>query len=122
MKLLADLPLGDFKTPIPAFQPVTTGTGVDAFREPFTKFLSNFIGFLTTLAGIMFLIYFIFAGLSWVTSGGDKGKVEKAKDQLTQAAIGLVVIIAAYGIVGVIGRVLGLDILNPVKIIETLKP
>ena len=122
MKLLADLPLGDFKTPIPAFQPDVTGTGTAAFAAPFTKFLSNFIGFLTTLAGIMFLIYFIFAGLSWVTSGGDKGKVEKAKDQLTQAAIGLVVIIAAYGIVGVIGRVLGLDILNPVKIIETLKP
>lgn len=122
MKLIADVPLGGFTTPIPAFQPDVTGTGTAAFAEPFTKFLSNFIGFLTTLAGILFLIYFLFAGLSWVTSGGDKAKVEKAKDQLTQAAIGLIVVIAAYSIVGVIGRVFGLDILNPIKIIETLKP
>lgn len=123
MKLLAgSVQLGPFETPVTAFQPDVTGRDTAAFAAPFTKFLSNFIGFLTTLAGLMFLIYFIMAGLSWVTSGGDKGKVEKARDQMTQAAMGLVVIIAAYGIVGVVGRVLGLDILNPVKIIETLKP
>lgn len=115
-------PLGAFQTPVAAFQPNVTGVDETAFSASFTGFLSNFIGFLTTLAGLMFLMYFIFAGLSWVSSGGEKGKVESAKNQMTQAAIGLVVIIAAYGIVGVVGRVLGLDILNPVSIIKTLKP
>lgn len=113
---------GGFRTPAAAFQPDVAKTGVDAFSGPFTKFLSNFIGFLTTLAGLMFLMYFIFAGLAWINSGGDKGKVEQARTQMTQAAVGLVVIIAAYGIVGVVGRVLGLDILNPIKIIQTLNP
>jgi hypothetical protein len=122
LNLIAELDLGNFKPPSEAFAPDIGPTDTTAFGVPLVKFLSNFIGFLTTLAGILFLIYFIFAGLSWVTSGGDKGKVETARNQMTQAALGLIVVIAGYGITGVIGRVLGLDILNPVDILKTLNP
>lgn len=122
LNLIAELDLGNFEPPVEAFAPTVGEAGTAAFAEPFVKFLSNFIGFLTTLAGLMFLIYFLFAGLSWVSSGGDKGKVESARNQMTQAAIGLVVVIAAYGITGVVGRVLGIDILNPIDILETLNP
>ena len=119
--IAADLPIGNFKPPTGAFTPAP-GTGAEAGGIPLENFLSNFIGFLTTLAGLLFLIYFIFAALSWVTSGGDKGKVESARNQMTQAALGLVIVIAAYGITGVVGRVFGLDILNPLKLLQQLAP
>jgi hypothetical protein len=108
--------------PTNAFAPDFTKTGVDVVGGPITQFISNFLGFITGLAGIMFLIYLIFAGLSWVSSGGDKGKVEAARNQMTQAALGLVVVIAAYAIAGVVGKVLGLDILNPVNVIRSIVP
>ncbi len=113
MKLIADITttdLGQLKAPA-AFAPdISTPAGAVA---PLGKFLSTLIGFLTTLAGLMFLIYFILAALSWITAGGEKGKIETARGQMTNAAIGLVVVIAAYAIIGIVGGVLGLDILNP---------
>lgn len=120
----ATLDLGgqSFQPPTKAFAPVEGATGAAAVGAPIVEFISNFLGFITGLAGIMFLIYLIFAGLSWVSSGGDKGKVEAARNQMTQAALGLVVVIAAYSIAGVVGRVLGLDILNPVSVIESIIP
>lgn len=124
MKLLAQttLDLGNLSPPTTAFAPDVTKTGAGVVGGPIVEFISNLLGFITGLAGILFLIYLIFAGLSWVSSGGDKGKVEAARNQMTQAALGLVVVIAAYAIAGVVGRVLGLDILNPVKVIETIIP
>lgn len=118
--LIADR-LGPLSPPTTAFAPLP-GMGVEAVGAPLAQFISNLLGFITGLAGIMFLIYLIFAGLSWVSSGGDKGKVEAARSQMTQAALGLVVVIAAYAIAGVVGRVLGLDILNPVNVIKTIIP
>lgn len=119
--LAAEIDLGPLKPPTQAFAPLP-GTGVEAVGAPIASFISNFLGFITGLAGLMFLIYLIFAGLSWVSSGGDKGKVEAARNQMTQAALGLVVVIAAYAIAGVVGKVLGLDILNPVNVIKTIIP
>lgn len=123
MKLLAQtkgtLPLGALSAP-GAYAP-TDYTPAGAVK-PLGAFLSMFIGFLTTLAGLMFLIYIIIAGLNWISSGGDKGKVEKAREQMTQGALGLIVVIAGYAIVGIVGRVFGLDILNPGKVIMTLIP
>lgn len=112
--------LGAFSPPTKAFAPdIKTAAGAVA---PLGTFLSTLFGFITTLAGIFFLVYFILAGLSWIMSGGEKGKIESAKQQMTNAALGLIVIIAAYSIIGIVGGVLGLDILNPGKIIMTLIP
>ena len=40
----------------------------------------------------------IYAGFEWMTAQGDEKKVDKAKDTLTRAVIGLIIIIAAYSI------------------------
>jgi len=120
MSLLADVSLGELKPPTKAFAPNLASN--EGAVKPLENFFSMFIGFLTILAGLMFLIYFIFAALAWVTSGGDKGKVEHARQQMTNAALGLAITVAAYGIVGVVGKVFGLDILNPASLILSIMP
>jgi amino acid transporter len=75
--------------------------------------ISNFIGAFTLIAGLMFIFYFVYAGLIWLSAAGEKSKVQKARDQMTQAAIGLAVIVMSYGMIGLIGSVFGLDILRP---------
>ena len=123
MSLLAQAPpvdLGTLQPPTSAFVP--TGVTPAATVAPLGEFMSTFIGFLTTLAGLMFLIYFIFAALSWITAGGEKGRVENAKNQMTNAALGLVIVIAAYSIAGIVGGVFGLDVLNPGKLLLKLVP
>ena len=77
---------------------------------------------LTIFAGILFLYQFIRGALGWITAGGDQKKISDARDQITQGVIGMVIIVAAYAIIGVISSVLGLDLLNPFQQIKNILP
>lgn len=56
--------------------------------------ISAFLGLL----GIIFLVLIIYSGFNWMTAQGDEEKVTLAKDTLSRAVIGLIIIIAAYSI------------------------
>lgn len=60
------------------------------------------IGFVGTVS--LFLI--IAAGISFITSGGGK-QVEQAKNMLTYAIIGLVIVLLSIFIVNLIGGITG---------------
>ncbi|MBI3032050.1 hypothetical protein HYY69_01135 [Candidatus Woesearchaeota archaeon] len=49
----------------------------------------NFIKYAATVAGVLMLV---FSGISFVTSGGDTGKKERAKNMAVGVVIGLIVI------------------------------
>lgn len=53
-----------------------------------------FLGFI----GTIFVILIIMAGYKWMTARGNDDKVEEARDQLVRASIGLIIIVAAWGI------------------------
>ena len=57
--------------------------------------INSVLGIISTVA----LIFIIIGGYNYMTSAGDPGKVKKAKDTLTYAIIGLVVVILAAVIV-----------------------
>lgn len=82
-----------------------------------TDFLSSIITTLTVVGSLAFAIYFIIGGLKWITSGGDKTKASDASTQMTQAAIGLIVVVVSFFIIGIISNVLGLDILDPAAVL-----
>lgn len=84
--------------------------------------LSNIIGLITTLGALFFIFYFLLGAFNWLNSGGDSGKVQKARDMMVQATIGLVVLVASYAVVGLIGTIVGLNILQPGAALETLIP
>ncbi len=64
------------------------------------------------VGGLAFLLYLVLGGLNWVTAGGDKGKVEKAQQHITNALVGLTVLVGSYAIVVFIREVFGIDFLN----------
>jgi hypothetical protein len=77
------------------------------------KYISNILGFLTIVAALFFMFRVIFAGYAFISSAGDPKKIEVAKEQLLQGFIGIVVVIAATIITGLVARILGLpNILN----------
>ncbi len=67
---------------------------------------------LVIVGGLAFLIYFIIGGLQWITSGGDKAKVEQAQKQITNALTGLIILVASFAIVSLISEFLKIDLLN----------
>ena len=83
-----------------------------------TEFLSSIITTITVVASLAFAIFFIIGGLKWITSGGEKTKAEESKTQMTQAAIGLIVVVVSYFIIGIISNVLGLNILDPAAVLN----
>lgn len=86
------------------------------------RIVSNIIGFLTIIAGLWFLTNFILGAVTWISAGGDKGKQQQAKDKLTNAVIGLAIVVGAYAISGLLGSILGLDFLNIGKALNVISP
>jgi len=73
------------------------GTGLSNsqdIRVIIAKIIRIVIGFL----GIIAVGLIIYAGWLWMSSGGNEEKVEQAKKTLTNAVIGLIIIIASFAI------------------------
>jgi len=60
--------------------------------------LQNGLNLTYYIVGILAVVVIVLAGLSYVTSAGDSGKVTRAKNMILYAVVGLVVVIAAYAI------------------------
>jgi uncharacterized membrane protein len=84
--------------------------------------ISNMIGIITVGAGIFFIAYFLIAAFSIVTAGGDSGKLTKAKDQMMHGVLGLIIVVISYAVIGLIGSIVGLNILNPREQLLLLVP
>jgi hypothetical protein len=58
-----------------------------------------------------------------MTSMGDKHKLQEARDRIVNALIGLVIVIAGWGVLALVGQFFGWDILitNPATIIKQIQ-
>lgn len=88
----------------------------------FATIISNIIGLMTIVGGIWFMFQFIIGGYGWLTSGGDKAGIQAAQSRITNAFIGLTVVVAAYAIIYIIGELLGFKILQPQDLIKLIGP
>lgn len=91
---------------------IATGDNEQA-TDTLEKVISMLIGVATTLSSMFFVIQLFIAGLNYITAGGDSGKIEAAKLRMQQSAIGLGIVVMIYSVLGIIGKVMGIDILNP---------
>jgi len=62
-----------------------------------------------TVGALTSLTFLLWGGFDWITSQGDKEKIQKAQRKITYALLGLIFLIVALGIFGIIaGNVLGI--------------
>ncbi|MBU1326586.1 hypothetical protein KKB64_00165 [Patescibacteria group bacterium] len=73
--------------------------------------VSSIIGIMTIAAGIWFIFQFLVGGMNWITSGGDKAKLEAARDRITNAFIGLIIVVAGWAILALASQFFGVDFL-----------
>src|SRR3990167_3001730 len=93
-------------TQVSAAAPVTFDPGGSigtAISLPTTKAdpVSATIGIINVVLGLLSLIAVVivlYAGFTWMLSGGSSERIKKARDLLINAVIGLLIIMAAYGI------------------------
>ncbi len=72
--------------------------GYDLDAQNREKIMSTSINIVLSLVGVIFIGLMIYGGYTWMTAGGSEEKVKSAKNTITEAAIGLIVVIAAYAI------------------------
>lgn len=72
----------------------------------------NVVSVVTVLAGLALFIMLLMGGLKYLTSGGDPKAQEQAKNTLTYAILGMVLIVAAYLILNFISTFTGIEALK----------
>lgn len=82
----------------------------------------NAVVAIVELSGIALFIMFIAGGFSFITSGGNPKQLEQAKQTLTYAIIGLVVVVIAFLIIQLISTITGVGGLNQFVIPEANTP
>jgi hypothetical protein len=123
--LAVEKELGQFEG-IGRFIPITQeggpGVGPESAPQMLETIMSVVVGFLTILSGLYFFVMFIIGGLGWASAGGDSGKVEAAKNRMTNGVIGLIIVVAAYSVIYIVGKVLGFSILEPAAELVKIGP
>ena len=62
------------------------------------------------IAAVIALAFLIWGGIKWITSGGDKAKVEAARSTIIAAIIGLIIAFLAFFILNLVLGLFGLNI------------
>lgn len=74
--------------------------------------ISGFVGLILVLAGLAFFFILVIGGIKWILSGGDKAHTEGARNQITAALVGLVIVFSAWAIIGLINTFFGINLLQ----------
>ncbi len=81
-----------------------------AVNSSLGTFVSKSISAVIMVAGLATFIYMIYGGVQWVTSGGEKGKLEEARNRITNAILGLAIVAASWAIFRLIDYFFGIGI------------
>ena len=81
-----------------------------------TDIVSAALLLILVIAAIVFFFMLVIGGVRWITSGGDKAATEAARNQITAALIGLVIVFAAWAIANLIEIFFGIDLFGGLNI------
>jgi hypothetical protein len=80
------------------------GGGRTGLNSSLTDIVGTVINAVLATVGTIFLVLTIYAGILWMTASGNEEQVEKAKNIIKAAVIGLFVTMSAYAITSFIGN------------------
>lgn len=76
------------------------------------QLISAVVGMLLIVAALMAFLFLIMGGIQWITSGGDKAGMEQARNKITHAIVGLIIVGAAWAIMTLVQNFLGVTIIG----------
>lgn len=74
------------------------------------KLISSLVGALFIAGFLLAFVMILMGGVKWITAGGDKTKLETARDEITNSIIGIIVVGAAYALTSLVANFFGLDL------------
>ena len=74
--------------------------------------ISALVGLLLIISALLAFFFLILGGIQWITSGGDKAGMEAARNKITHAIVGLIIVGAAWAIMLLVQNFLGVSIIG----------
>jgi len=90
-----------------------SGAVPTATADQIVQFVFNLLIIIALLIAVIFAIY---GGIKWITSGGDKAAVESARNTVVGALIGLIIVVLTWVIINFVLGLLGLPGLNTINL------
>ena len=72
-----------------------------------SRFLSNLVALFYSLAGIVLIFMLLWGAWDWMTSEGDKEKLDSARKKIINALVGIVLFAIAFALIQVLGQFTG---------------
>ena len=92
--------------------PGTTDASAEEPQGAFVSFLGAVLSFTMAIAALLVFMYLLWGALEWITAGGDSSKIESARNKMTQAVVGIIVLSATVAFFMVIQQFLGIEVIN----------
>ncbi|HUW24585.1 MAG TPA: hypothetical protein VMW04_03050 [Patescibacteria group bacterium] len=97
-KLLAAVtPMPDIHNPILP-TPISQLSGLAFLQKGLTLAINLFL----ISGAVVFVFIFLIGAIKWITAGGDKAGMESAQKTITNALIGLAILLSIFAIIGAI--------------------
>lgn len=94
--------------------PGTSSTIANNPEAGLAQYISLGIQLFIFVCLMFLLLYMLWGGYDWITSGGEKEKIVKAQNKITNALIGIVLVIGALTAFTVVtGTILKLNVIQP---------
>ena len=89
--------------------PDAMNVGGDKPVEGLGKFIAFGINMFILVAGMFLILYLLMGAFDWINSGGEKEKIEKAKNKITNALIGMLLVFVVLTVFNLLaGNILGI--------------
>lgn len=80
--------------------------------------INRLLAYAIILAGLLSVVFIFFGGISFILSGGQEDKIKQAVGTIRYAIIGLIITLMSVVIVGVVGRAMGLNVIEYINLAE----
>lgn len=98
--------------------PALEGTVLDSLlqagdpAEFLGPIISRGVGLTLVVGTVLFFFMFAFGAIAWITSGGDKGTSENARNKITNSLVGLIILFSSFAVMLFIENFFGVNILT----------
>lgn len=69
--------------------------------------IGNIVGLIFIFTFFLTFLYLLTGAMAWVTSGGDKASLEAARNKITHAIVGLLIVAATWAIMTIVAQFVG---------------
>ncbi|KKU44744.1 MAG: hypothetical protein UX64_C0047G0014 [Microgenomates group bacterium GW2011_GWC2_46_7] len=83
-----------------------------AINDTLGVFVQKSFSAVILVAGLLTFAYMVYGGVTWISSGGDKTKLEEARSKITNGLIGLAIVASAWAVYKLVDYFFGIGIAN----------